>query len=61
VLALICDQVSCPGGPIAGAILTRQQGSYDGLIAFAGTSLLAGAVAMGFTKVLINRNILAKV
>jgi hypothetical protein len=49
------------GGPIAGAILGRQHGMYDGLIIFAGATMLVGAAITFFVKLRINSNVLAKV
>jgi hypothetical protein len=49
------------GEPIAGAILSRDHGSYTGLIVFTGVSLLLGSVVTLFVKLRINSSLLAKV
>ncbi|KAG2077124.1 MFS general substrate transporter [Suillus decipiens] len=49
------------GEPIAGAILTRDNGSYTGLIVFTGVSLLLGSLVTLTVKLRINASLLAKV
>jgi len=52
---------SLVGGPIAGALLTREKGSYTGLIVFVGVSQLLAAAIIMIVKLMINPNPLAKV
>jgi len=52
---------SLVGGPIAGALLTRDKGSYVGLIIFTGVTQIAGAGILAIVKLMINRDPLAKV
>ncbi|KAG2134047.1 major facilitator superfamily domain-containing protein [Suillus bovinus] len=49
------------GEPIAGAILTRDNASYTGMIVFTGVSLLLGSLITLVVKLRINRSLLAKV
>jgi MFS family permease len=49
------------GGPIAGAILVQQRGSFDGLRIFAGVSMLLGGCIFACVKFQINRKVWAKV
>jgi MFS family permease len=49
------------GEPIAGAILTRDNANYTGLIVFTGVSLLLGSLVNLAVKLRINGNLLARV
>ncbi|EIM79592.1 MFS general substrate transporter [Stereum hirsutum FP-91666 SS1] len=52
---------SLVGGPIAGAILTRQHGDFSGLIIYTGVALIIGGFLILAVKLMINRNFFAKV
>ncbi|KAH7925197.1 MFS general substrate transporter [Leucogyrophana mollusca] len=53
---------SLVGGPIAGAILAKQGGTdYSGLIIYTGIAMLIGAGFFFVVKLMINRNIFARV
>lgn len=59
---LSLSRTSClVAGPIAGAILTRQHGSYDGMIIWTGVTLIVGALLIGAVKLQINHAPFAKV
>ncbi|KZV87147.1 MFS general substrate transporter [Exidia glandulosa HHB12029] len=47
-------------GPIAGAILSRQHGVYDGLIIWSGVMLIVGGIIIVGVKVQINSRLAAK-
>ncbi|KAJ3773655.1 major facilitator superfamily domain-containing protein [Lentinula raphanica] len=49
------------GEPIAGKLLDLNHGSYNGMIIFAGTSMIAGSLLILGVKLLINRRMLARV
>lgn len=49
------------GEPIAGAILTRDNGSYTGMMVFTGVSLLLGSLVTLAVKLRINSSLLARV
>jgi hypothetical protein len=49
------------GGPIGGAILARQHGTYDGLIIFAGLGMLVGGLIIALVKFRLNPKPFAKV
>lgn len=49
------------GGPIGGALLSRDDGHYFGLIIFSGVTLLTGASSLVVLRMRLNRNLLAKV
>jgi hypothetical protein len=62
--SFVSHSLSCRslvGGPIAGAILTHQHGSFDGLIIFAGVTMMIGGSVIALVKLQLNRNLLAKV
>jgi MFS family permease len=52
---------SLVGSPIAGAILSRQHGSYTGLIAFSGTTMIVGAAITTIVKLQLVSRPFAKV
>jgi MFS family permease len=50
------------GSPVAGAIVNRQHGKYEGLIVFSGVALVVGTVlAVGARQVLVGRKLRVKV
>ncbi|OAX38572.1 MFS general substrate transporter [Rhizopogon vinicolor AM-OR11-026] len=49
------------GSPIAGALLTRGNGNYTGLIVFSGVSVFVGCVLAFLLKLRLNSSLLAKV
>ncbi|KAF8633772.1 hypothetical protein AX15_001278 [Amanita polypyramis BW_CC] len=49
------------GGPLAGALLTKNHGSYNTVIIFSGTTLIAGSLLILCAKFAIDRRILVKV
>ncbi|KAJ3731272.1 major facilitator superfamily domain-containing protein [Lentinula guzmanii] len=63
-IGLMYSIISFPaliGGPIAGFILGFNHGSYNGMIIFAGTSMVAGSLLIFGVKFLINPHLLARV
>ncbi|KAJ4482582.1 major facilitator superfamily domain-containing protein [Lentinula aciculospora] len=63
-IGLMYSIISFPallGGPIAGVILKSSDGSYDGMIVFAGTSTVAGSLLIFGVRFLINPRLLAHV
>ncbi|KAF8727497.1 hypothetical protein AX14_007356 [Amanita brunnescens Koide BX004] len=49
------------GGPLAGALLTQDHGSYDGVILLSGTTIVTGSFLILCSKFSIDRRILTKV
>ena len=49
------------GGPLAGSLLTKNQGSYSVVIIFSGTTLIAGSFLILCAKFAIDRRVLVKV
>lgn len=52
---------SLVGGPIAGALIQYQSGSYTGMIGLSGSSVIFGSLFILACRLKINRNICAKV
>jgi hypothetical protein len=52
---------SLAGGPAAGALLVRGHGTYDGMIAFSGATLIVGSIFILLSKLKINPRIFARV
>jgi MFS family permease len=49
------------GGPIAGALVERQNGAYTASIALAGSSMILGSVLLLISKLMIDRRFLCRV
>ena len=49
------------GGPTAGVLLLRMDGSYTGMIAFSGTTIIIGSVLIFFAKLQVDPRICARV
>jgi predicted MFS family arabinose efflux permease len=63
-IGLMYSVISFPalvGGPVAGFILTSNNGSYHGMILFAGITMVAGSLLIFGTKLLIDPRVLARV
>jgi len=63
-IGLMYSIISFPalvGGPIAGLILASNHGSYNGMIMFTGTSIIAGSLLIFGAKLLINPRVFARV
>lgn len=52
---------SLVGGPIAGALIQYQSGSYTGMIVLSGSSIIVGSLFILACRLKINRNICARV
>jgi hypothetical protein len=52
---------SLVGGPVAGVLLSKQHGSYEGMIVFAGVTLMVGSVFLASVKLMVSRDVTAKV
>ncbi|PFH53268.1 hypothetical protein AMATHDRAFT_137721 [Amanita thiersii Skay4041] len=61
MLYTIISFPSLIGGPVAGLLLVRSQGSYSGVIPFSGSTIMAGSVVILCAKLAINRRLLARV
>ncbi|KAJ4494542.1 major facilitator superfamily domain-containing protein [Lentinula edodes] len=63
-IGLMYSIISFPaliGGPLAGLILGFNHGSYNGMVIFAGTTMIAGSLLIFGVKFLINPMLLARV
>ncbi|KAF4621798.1 hypothetical protein D9613_012085 [Agrocybe pediades] len=61
MLYTIISFPSLIGGPAAGALLAHYHGSFTAMIAFAGTTVIVGSVLLLGAKLVVDRNLLAKV
>ncbi|KAF8073375.1 major facilitator superfamily domain-containing protein [Lyophyllum atratum] len=63
-IGMIYSIISFPslvGGPAAGALLAREHGSYDGMIIFSGSALVAGSLFILLARITINSRVIARV
>ncbi|KAF9465811.1 MFS general substrate transporter [Collybia nuda] len=61
MLYTIISFPSLVGGPTAGALLVRANGSYNGMILFSGITVVAGSIFILFSKLNIESRVFARV
>ncbi|KAF6759155.1 major facilitator superfamily domain-containing protein [Ephemerocybe angulata] len=63
-IGMLYTVISIPslvGGPIAGAMLTHERGSYRGMIVFSGATVMLGSLFILVDKFVLDRRVLARV